>query len=194
MDEIYRTNFKEIFEYELENNLIEYDSGYFKNQCNVLEFFKEEFKNIQIKELINEQIEIEKRNILMNKDLKIYTTIYVSYDKIIYKMNEKIIYEDDIYIHLEYIKLKKYKDMLDILTKSKIENNIKKFRITFELDKKYIITFKTTKEIFNEIIEIDNEYEKIQKTMLKKKELIESILKLRLECLIKIRLILKNKI
>jgi hypothetical protein len=194
MDDIYTRNFKEIFKYELENNLIEYDTEYFRNQCNVLDFFKEEFKNIQIKNLIDEQYEIEKKNIEMNNELKIYTTIYVSYDKIIYKMNEKIIYEDDIYIHLEYLKLKKYKDMLDILTETKKGNLIKIFKITFELDKKYIITFKTTKEIFNEIIEIDNEYEKIQKTMLKKKELIESILKLRLECLIKIRLILKNKI
>lgn len=192
MDEIYQKNFKEIFEYELENNLIEYDSGYFKNQCNVIDFFKNEFEHIKIKELINEQIEMEKRNILMNKDLKIYTTIYVSYDKIIYHMNKKVIYEDDTNIHLEYLKLRKYKDIIDILKENK--NGSKNIKITFELDKDYVIVFKTSKEIMNEIIKIDNEYTTIQKTIFKKQELIEGILKLRLECLVLIRLIMKNKI
>lgn len=164
---------------------------------NVYEFFKTELENLKKREnlekLKSEKLELIKKDIKLRKYLTEYNIYNVS--KYYYINNTvKKIEENDIYkIKNDYIRLIRNNKILEELIKyiffdDNNDKNTKKYTIKITLNKEYNIIKELNPEIceslkiiLKEIVPFyDNEDEEYY---------IKEILKLRLECLIKIRTI-----
>lgn len=186
--------FNNIFnEDELQEIIKNYDIN------DVYEFFKTEFESLRKKDHLekikNEKLKSIKKDITLQKYLTQYNTCNITKYYYINGAIQQINETDTDKIKNDYIRLMKNNKILDelinyIFLKNKI-NNIKKYNINITLNKEYNIVKELDKQIFESIKIISEEH--IPYYNYENEEYyIKEILDLRLECLVKVKIIENN--
>lgn len=165
----------------------------------VYEFFKTEFESLRkrdhLEKIKNENLKLIKKNITLQKYLTQYNTCNITKYYYINDAIQQINETDTDKIKDDYVRLMKNNKILDELINyiffENKSNNIKKYNINITLDKQYNIIKKLDKQIFESIkiiLKEDNPFYNYAD----EEYYVKEILDLRLECLVKIKIIENN--